>query len=318
VAGEQIRQFDLAVQFGFACHDGDVSLLHGVGDGQERAQRTKCRAPRDQPGGGNEQHCDQEAANRWTKQGKFQERTIFVSLPIAVLAGGLATRLQPLTERIPKILLEVAGRPFAEHQIELLERNRVTSVVFCLGHLRDQVIAALGDGRRWHMTFRYVSDGPRLAGTGGALLRALPLLGPAFFVMYGDSYLDCDFGAIEACFRASGKAGLMTVYRNDDRWDRSNVEFEDGRIMRYDKVNRDAAMHHIDYGLGILTSGAFDPWAGSDEPFDLATVYQHMIGNQALAGYEVPRRFYEIGSPEGLEETRALLAARQGTQGTTT
>lgn len=236
-----------------------------------------------------------------------------MSLPVTVLAGGLATRLQPATARIPKILLDVGGRPFAEHQVALLKRQGVSDVVFCLGHLGEQVPAAVGDGRRWQMTFRYVFDGPRLAGTGGALMRAVPLLGPAFFVMYGDSYLDCDFRAIEAAFRASGKTGLMTVYRNDDRWDRSNVEFERGRIVRYDKVNRDAAMCHIDYGLGILTPAAFAPWAGRDEPFDLAAVYQHLIASQTLAGYEVPQRFYEIGSPEGLEETRALLAAREGT-----
>ncbi len=236
-----------------------------------------------------------------------------MSLPVAVLAGGLATRLQPLTAQIPKILLDVAGRPFAEHQVELLKRNRLTSVVFCLGHLGEQVTEALGDGRRWQMAFRYVFDGPRLAGTGGALRRALPLLGQAFFVMYGDSYLDCDFGAVEACFRASHKAGLMAVYRNNDRWDRSNIQFEDGHIIRYDKVQRDGTMHHIDYGLGILTPGAFDPWAGHDGPFDLAAVYQHLLASDGLAGYEVRQRFYEIGSPEGLEETRALLAARQGT-----
>jgi MurNAc alpha-1-phosphate uridylyltransferase len=236
-----------------------------------------------------------------------------VSLSVAVLAGGLATRLQPLTERIPKILLDVAGRPFVEHQVELLKRNGLSSVVFCLGHLGEQVTEALGDGRRWQMTFRYVSDGPQLAGTGGALLRALPLLGHAFFVMYGDSYLDCDFGAIEASFRASGKLGLMTVYRNDDRWDRSNVQFQDSHILRYDKIQRDGTMDHIDYGLGILTPAAFDPWAGHDEPFDLAAVYQHLLASNGLAGYEVQQRFYEIGSPEGLEETRALLAARQGT-----
>ena len=234
-----------------------------------------------------------------------------MSLPVAVLAGGLAARLRPLTERVPKILLDVAGRPFVEHQVELLERNRLTDVVFCLGYLGEQVAETLGDGRRWHMNFRYVSDGPRLAGTGGALLRALPFVGPAFFVMYGDSYLDCDFGAIEARFRASHKAGLMTVYRNDDRWDRSNVEYEDGRIVRYDKSNRDASMRYIDYGLGVLTSEAFAPWAGDDAPFDLAAVYQRVIAGGGLAGYEVPHRFYEIGSLEGLEETRALLAARE-------
>lgn len=234
-----------------------------------------------------------------------------MSLPVAVLAGGLATRLQSLTAQIPKILLEVAGRPFAEHQIELLERNGVSTVVFCLGHLEEQVVAALGDGRRWQMTFGYVSDGAKLAGTGGALRRALPLLGQAFFVMYGDSYLDCDFGAIEAFFRASGKLGLMTVYRNDDRWDRSNVEYEDGHIVRYDKINRDAAMRYIDYGLGVLTAEAFAPWAGDDAPLDLAAVYQRLIASGGLAGYEVPHRFYEIGSLEGLDATRELLSARQ-------
>jgi N-acetyl-alpha-D-muramate 1-phosphate uridylyltransferase len=241
-----------------------------------------------------------------------------VSLPVVVLAGGLGTRLRPLTERVPKILLEVAGRPFAEHQIELLKRNGVSTVVFCLGHLEEQVVAALGDGRRWQMTFRYVSDAPRLAGTGGALLRALPLLGPSFFVMYGDSYLDCDFGAIEARFRTSHEAGLMTVYRNDDRWDRSNVEYANGRIVRYDKINRDASMRYIDYGLGVLTPEAFAPWVGDDAPFDLAAVYQRLIASGGLAGYEVKQRFYEIGSPDGLEETRGLLAARQGPQGKAT
>lgn len=237
-----------------------------------------------------------------------------MSLPVAVLAGGLAARLQPLTALVPKILLDVAGRPFAEHQVELLRQNGISTVVFCLGHLEEQVVAALGDGRRWQMRFLYASDGPQLAGTGGALRRALPLLGPAFFVMYGDSYLDCDYKAIEECFRANGKPGLMVVHRNEDRWDRSNVEVTGGRILRYDKVHRDAAMRHIDYGLGILTPEAFAPWTGdaeAHEPFDLAAVYQYLIASDGLASYEVQQRFYEIGSLQGLEETRALLEARQ-------
>jgi N-acetyl-alpha-D-muramate 1-phosphate uridylyltransferase len=234
-----------------------------------------------------------------------------VSLPVAILAGGLATRLQPLTARIPKILVDVAGRPFAEYQIDVLKRNGVSTVVYCLGHLEEQVVAALGDGRRWQMTFQYVSDGPRLAGTGGALRRALPLLGPAFFVMNGDSYLDCDFGPVEAAFRKSGTPGLMTVYCNDDRWDRSNVEYRDRRIVRYDKTHRDALLRYIDYGLGVLTPEAFAPWAGDDAPFDLAAVYQHLIARGGLAGHEMPDRFYEIGSVEGLDETRQLLLTRQ-------
>jgi N-acetyl-alpha-D-muramate 1-phosphate uridylyltransferase len=233
-----------------------------------------------------------------------------MSLPVAILAGGLATRLLPLTEQVPKILLDVAGRPFAEHQVELLKRHGISRIVFCLGYLGERVVDALGDGERWQMRFRYVFDGPCLAGTGGALRRALPELGGAFFVTYGDSYLECDYQAIEASFRASGKSGLMTVLRNDDRWDRSNVELARGRIVRYDKRSGETGMHHIDYGLGVLTPAAFEPWQDDEQPFDLAVVYQRLITNRELAGFEVKERFYEIGSLEGLEETRALLAAR--------
>jgi NDP-sugar pyrophosphorylase family protein len=240
-----------------------------------------------------------------------------MSLPVVVLAGGLATRLGPLAEGTPKILIDVAGRPFAEHQLDLLARAGITDVVYCIGHHGDQVVAALGDGSRWGMRFRFVPDGPKLLGTGGAIRQTLPYVGPEFFVMYGDSYLDCDYAAIEQTFRASGKAGLMTVFRNDDRFDRSNVEFSDGQIVVYDKRNRTPAMRHIDYGLGVLTAGAFEARtaAGAETPgdaFDLADVYQYLVARGELAGYEVSTRFYEIGSPEGLADTRALLSARAG------
>lgn len=235
-----------------------------------------------------------------------------MSLPVIVLAGGLATRLHPLTERVPKILIDVAGRPFAEHQIELVRRHGIRDMIYSVGHLGEQVEGALGDGSRWGMRFRYVFDGAQPLGTGGAVRRAMSVAGPTFFVMYGDSYLDCDFSAIETAFRSSGAAGLMTVYRNDDRFDRSNVEYRDGQTVRYDKQQRDPRMRHIDYGLGVLTEMAFAPWAEVSGPFDLAAVYQHLITVGGLAGYEISARFYEIGSPDGLAETRALLARSQG------
>jgi N-acetyl-alpha-D-muramate 1-phosphate uridylyltransferase len=234
-----------------------------------------------------------------------------MSLPVVVMAGGLATRLGPLTEATPKSLLNVAGRPFVEHQMDLLQKAGLRDVVFCIGHHGDQVAQALGDGSRWGMRFRFVSDGPRLLGTGGAIRAVLPLVGESFFVLYGDSYLDCDYRAIEAAFGAGQTEGLMTVYRNDNQFDRSNVQFEGGRIVVYDKQHRTPAMHHIDYGLGILTPAAFKPWAPGSDGFDLAAVYQHLVSRGELAGYEVATRFYEIGSPEGLQETRTLLAARE-------
>ena len=234
-----------------------------------------------------------------------------MSLPIVVLAGGLATRLRPLTDRIPKILIEIAGRTFGEHQIELFREQGLTDVVYSVAYRGDQVVEAFGDGSRWGMKFTYVFDGPQPAGTGGAVRLALPHIGgDAFFVIYGDSYLTCDFRAVERSFRDGGTPGLMTVFRNDNRWDRSNVQYEQGRILRYEKHDAAAGMHHIDYGLGVLTQAALAPWAEVTTPFDLAEVYRHLITRGALAGHEVNERFYEIGSVEGLADTQALLEKR--------
>lgn len=230
-------------------------------------------------------------------------------LPVAILAGGLATRLRPVTETIPKALIEVAGRPFAEHQVEWLHQQGITRIVFCIGYRGEMIQEALGDGARWGLDIEYVFDGERLLGTGGALRRARAQLGPRFFVMYGDSYLTCDLGAIAGAFEASGRAGLMTVFRNDNQWDTSNVQFEDGEIRRYDKRERTSAMRHIDYGLGMLEARVLGTYP-ADRPFDLAEVYRDLLGAGQLAGFEVPERFYEIGSPEGLAETRAYLEGR--------
>ena len=236
-----------------------------------------------------------------------------MSLPVAILAGGLATRLQPITERIPKSLVDVGGRPFIAHQLALLSRHGLTDIVLLVGHLGEMLRDTLGNGAGYGVRLRYVFDGPGQLGTGGAVRGVLADLGEAFFVLYGDSYLECDYEAIEQAFLASGKSALMTVCRNDDQWDRSNVQFEDGRVVKYDKVNRSPEMHHIDYGLGAFRRAAFASRSVS-AAFDLATVYQDLLVRGDLAGYEVRTRFYEIGSPSGLEETRAYLEAK-GTTG---
>jgi len=231
-------------------------------------------------------------------------------LPVAILAGGMATRLQPITETIPKVLVEVAGKPFADHQLELLRRNGVTRVVFCVGHMGEKVRETLGDGLRQGMRIEYSFDGPKLQGTGGALRNALPLLGEAFLVVYGDTYLECDYAAVERTFIESGKAGLMTVFRNTGKWDRSNVVYRDGRIVNYDKRNRTSDMEHIDYGLGALRSEVFAPYPVG-EPIDLEAVYRDLLAHGELAAFEVTRRFYEIGSHEGLEEARNYLSGKE-------
>jgi NDP-sugar pyrophosphorylase family protein len=231
-------------------------------------------------------------------------------LPVAILAGGLATRLRPITETIPKALVEVAGRPFAEHQVEWLRAQGIDRIVFLVGYRGEKVSETLGDGARWGVPIEYVFDGPTLLGSGGALRHARDVLGDAFFVLYGDSYLDCDLRAIEKAFRASGQPALMTVIGNANRWDASNVLFENGRIVRHDKRHRTPDMQHIDYGLGIVSAVALEPYSPV-EPFELTTVYQDIANQGRLAAYEVTSRFYEIGSPEGLEETREYLQSRR-------
>ncbi len=227
-------------------------------------------------------------------------------LPVAILAGGLATRLQPITAKIPKLLVEVAGEPFFSHQLRLLRRNGLTRLVLCVGHLGDQIVARYGDGSAWGVQLDYSFDGERLLGTGGALIRALPKLGDAFYVLYGDSYLPADYQAVGRAFLASGRLGLMTVFANRGAYDTSNVWFEDGRIRRYSKTARLPQMRHIDYGLGVFRAAAF---AGCprDAVVDLAAVQADLCDRGELAGYAMPERFYEIGSPAGLQELDAHL-----------
>jgi prepilin-type processing-associated H-X9-DG protein len=229
-----------------------------------------------------------------------------MTFPVAILAGGLATRLGSITEKIPKSLVEIGSEPFAIHQLRLLKKNGLTKVVFCIGYLGEKIVQIIGDGKSLGMDIRYSFDGPKLLGTGGALRKALPLLGDCFFVLYGDSYLDCDYAATAATFRRSGKSGLMTVFCNRNCWDKSNVLFCDGSIQRYDKKLVSPEMQHIDYGLGIFKSEVLRAYS-EDAAFDLETVYQDLLKENQLAGYEVAERFYEIGSPAGLTETREYL-----------
>ncbi len=231
------------------------------------------------------------------------------NIPVAILAGGLATRLRPITEKIPKVLVPVAGKPFLRHQLELLRKEGVTRAVLCLGHLGEMVQREFGDGSAHGVQLDYSFDGPTLLGTGGALKRAMPKLGEKFFVLYGDSYLPVRFAPIAEFFERSGKLGLMTVFRNEGKYDTSNVVFGNGEIQVYDKKSRPPDMHHIDYGLSLFRREAFDTWPG-DKPFDLADVMQRLVAEKQLAGYEVPERFYEIGSHAGLNDLNDLLSKR--------
>jgi NDP-sugar pyrophosphorylase family protein len=214
-----------------------------------------------------------------------------------------------ITATVPKALIDVAGRPFLEHQLHLLQTNGVHRVVVCVGHLGEQIEATVRSCTPPGMQVKVQFDGPRLLGTGGAIRAALPLLDESFFVLYGDSYLTCNFGRVQQAFEASGKLGLMTVFRNEGKFDRSNVQFESGQLIAYDKRVPTPRMHHIDYGLGVLSRAAVETLTPGAKA-DLAVLYADLLARQQLAGYAVAERFYEIGSPGGLAETRAFLAAQ--------
>ena len=219
--------------------------------------------------------------------------------------------MRPLTETIPKALLDIAGEPFVAHQLRLFKREGLARVVLCLGYRGEQIVDFVGDGSRFGLEVSYSFDGDRLLGTGGALRKALPRLGDPFYVIYGDSYLDIPYAPVAAHFFASGKDGLMTVFRNEGRWDTSNVIYEAGAIRTYSKTDKRPEMRHIDYGLGILRASTL-AGHGKDEVFDLAGLYTALVARGQLAGYEVHQRFYEIGSPLGLAETEAYLAGQSG------
>jgi N-acetyl-alpha-D-muramate 1-phosphate uridylyltransferase len=230
--------------------------------------------------------------------------------PLALLAGGLATRLLPATASIPKSMVRVAGEPFIAHQLRLLYNGGVKTVVICSGHLGEQIEAFVGDGRRFGCYVQYSRDLGAPLGTGGAIKHALPLLGRQFMVMYGDSYLDAPFRAIHQAFCTSSLPALITIYRNHDRWDKSNIQVVDAAIRCYSKVDRTPSMSHIDYGIGVFEADLFERWPS--EVFDLADLYSRLAESRLLAAYEMRQRFFEIGSPEGLAETDAMLTRTLG------
>ena len=232
------------------------------------------------------------------------------NVPVALLAGGRATRLGALAERRPKSLIDVAGRPFIDHQLELLRSRGARRVVLCLGHLGAQIEEHL----RSHdhgLELRFSHDGERPLGTAGALLKARSLLGQLFFVLYGDSYLELEYAPLLQALPAAPVQGVMAVLRNDGRGGRSNVHFEAGRVVRYDNRAPSEEMQYIDHGVTLLRSTAL-AHVPPDRAADLGDLYARLAAEGALAGYEVHHRFYEIGSPEGLQETRRHLSAVSG------
>jgi len=232
-------------------------------------------------------------------------------LPCVILAGGLGTRMRPYTESFPKALVPVAGIPFADLQLRRLAEAGIDRVVYCLGYRASMLMDHVGDGSRLGLHVEYVDEGETLRGTAGALRHALDegRLTDEFHVLYGDSYLTLDFEAVEAAWRSSGFPVQMTVLHNQGRWDRSNVVFEDGRVVVYepDPKRHHEGMDWIDYGLSTLTREVVERQVGAGEVEQLSALWSRLSSAGELAGFEVGTRFYEVGSAEGLRDLEEHL-----------
>jgi NDP-sugar pyrophosphorylase family protein len=229
----------------------------------------------------------------------------FAQVPVLILAGGRATRLGSISKTVPKALVEVAGRPFVDYQLERLAEQGIQEVVFCLGHFAELIRNQVGDGSRFGLRVRYSEDGPIARGTGGAVRKALPFVQECCWVLYGDSLLDVDYRAIYAAFPPRA-LGLMTVFRNENRYDTSNVIFRNGTLVKYSKTEKSPEMTHIDYGLSLLRAEAIGR-IPTDRQSDLAELYASLSTAGEMVGVEVTQRFYEIGSPSGLQEAEEFL-----------
>lgn len=227
-------------------------------------------------------------------------------MPMVILAGGLATRLHPITRTIPKSLVPVCGEPFLAHQLRLLREQGFGRAVLCIGHLGDQIRAQFREGTWEGIEIAYAEDGATPLGTGGAILAAQSLLPEAFGVLYGDSYLTADLHAAAAAFRAEEDSALMCVYQNENQLEPSNVRLSGARVAEYNKRQPHPAMQHIDYGLSFFRKAALEPFADR-RPLDLGEVQAALAHSGEMAAHVVHEPFFEIGSPAGLARLESHL-----------
>lgn len=229
---------------------------------------------------------------------------------IAILAGGLGTRLYPITKTIPKNLIEFNGIPFVDYQLKLLKHNKISDVVFCIGNLSDQIENHVGNGSKYGLSVKYSYDGDTLVGTGGAIKKALPFLDDIFFVLYGDSYLPIDYQKPSSLMRSKNKLGLMTVFKNNNRWDTSNIIYKNHTVIEYNKHHPDERMEYIDYGLSLIRKSAFD-LVPTNKKIDLSSIFETFVKDQQMLGFPVRQRFYEIGSFQGIENARQYFNSKK-------
>jgi NDP-sugar pyrophosphorylase family protein len=220
-------------------------------------------------------------------------------LTVAILAGGLATRLQPILKETPKSLINICGKPFIDWQLKLLSRSGVEKVVLCTSYKSEMIEDYVGDGSKYGIKVNYSKDGPIQLGTGGAIKKATQTLEEKFMVLYGDSYLPIDYKAVQSAFENIDEVALMSIYKNNNEFDSSNVHFAFGKVKNYSKTSNSDDFNYIDFGLSFFNKNVFDRY-GFDENFDLSDVFSALCKANQLAAYEVKQRFYEVGSISGI------------------
>lgn len=223
---------------------------------------------------------------------------------IVVLAGGLATRLYPITTTIPKSMVPVAGEPFLTHQLRSFKKNGITNVVMCVGHFADQIIDHFGDGKQFGLSIKYSVEKEKLD-TGGALKNAYPYLDDVFFTIYGDSFLRQPYAPVAEFFFSNPSEGLMCVYENNNQIEPSRVLLDDTMVKQYKKDPPPEGAQHMEYGLNILKKNLIPQVEKLS--FPISDYFDILAPQQQLLAFPVQERFYEIGSKEGLAETDALL-----------
>jgi NDP-sugar pyrophosphorylase family protein len=224
-----------------------------------------------------------------------------MTIPVAILAGGLAKRLKKNTFNKPKALIDIAGKPFISRQLSYLSNQNIKDIVICTAHLGNQIKDYVGDGSRYNLKVSYSDDGDKLLGTGGSLKKASRILGENFFILYGDSFLPINFSLVEKAYFRQKKPALMTVFKNNDHGDKSNVYFKNKCVL-YNKKNPQKNMNYIDYGLNVVKGSIFYNFP-TNKMFDLSDVFEDLSNKSLLAGLEIYDRFYEIGSINGLNDT---------------
>jgi NDP-sugar pyrophosphorylase family protein len=204
-------------------------------------------------------------------------------------------------------MLPLHGRPFIDYKLDDLRAGGTDRVVLLTGHGGEPLEDHVGDGSRYGLAVEVVRDPPALLGTGGAIRHALPILGPAFLVTYGDTLLDVPLAGLAAELERADVLMAMSVLENNDRWETSNVDVHDGWVVAYDKPSSPGRHRYLDYGMLAMRAAAFDA-VDVGPPFDLADVLRPLIRLGRVRALTVTRRFYDIGNESAIAVTEQFLA----------